>query len=36
VLRFDWVDVARQTAAVYAELANRRLHAPQSGVTPHP
>ena len=36
VLRFDWVDVARQTAAVYAELANRRFHAPQSGVTPHP
>ena len=21
VLRFDWVDIARQTAAVYAELA---------------
>src|SRR6185295_98294 len=36
VLRFDRVDVARQTAAVYAELANRRFHAPQSGVTPHP
>ena len=36
VLRFDWVDVARQTAAIYAELANPRLHAPQSGVRRHP
>jgi hypothetical protein len=26
--------VARQTAAVYVELANPRLHAPQSGVSP--
>ena len=34
VLRFDWADVARQTAAVYAELANPRLHAPQSGARP--